>query len=106
MTATTAGGAQGGRTPSLPASVTVLAKGSRAHNYDVPVQTLRRYIATHLQEYGLPGMTLCVADREGFVATVQVGWSDIDRHLPLRPDHLFQIGSISKSFAAICVLRA
>jgi len=51
-------------------------------------------------------MTFCLADREGFSAVINAGWSDVDKRIPVGPDQLFQIGSISKSFAAICVLRA
>jgi len=54
---------------------------------------------------GVPGATLSIVDAEGLVATKTLGWADMDRRLPVKPSHLFQIGSISKSFAALCVYR-
>lgn len=32
----------------------------------------------HLKDYGLPRMTFCVADKGGFVATINAGWADVD----------------------------
>jgi D-alanyl-D-alanine carboxypeptidase len=86
--------------------VTVTSQGSRATDYGPVLAKLCAYIALHLKDYGLPGMTFCMADKDGFTATINAGWADVDKHIPLGPGHLFQIGSISKSFAAICVLKA
>jgi CubicO group peptidase (beta-lactamase class C family) len=69
------------------------------------VEELRRYVELHLAEYGLPGLTVGIADREGFSAVITGGWANVDRHEPVRADHLFQIGSISKSMTALCAFR-
>jgi len=55
--------------------------------------------------YGLPGMTVSVSDAEGFKAVITAGWSDIDLRQAVAPTHVFQIGSISKSFAGLVTLR-
>jgi CubicO group peptidase (beta-lactamase class C family) len=86
--------------------VTVVAKGDSKTDYSGALAKLSAYIALHLKDYGLPGMTFCMADKDGFTAIINAGWADVDKRLPLGPDHLFQIGSISKSFAALCVLKA
>jgi CubicO group peptidase (beta-lactamase class C family) len=52
-----------------------------------------------------PGMTLVLADRDAVQRVATYGWSDLDRRLAVRPDELFQIGSISKSFVALCLLQ-
>jgi CubicO group peptidase (beta-lactamase class C family) len=88
------------------ASAEVLGKGLAGKDYAGALKTLRAYASLHLAEYGLPGMTVAVVDRDGFAATFQVGFADVDRGVAVGPDHLYQIGSISKSFAAIAILQA
>jgi CubicO group peptidase (beta-lactamase class C family) len=51
-----------------------------------------------------PGVAVAVTSRDGAESVLAVGHADI-AGTPLRPDHAFQIGSISKSFAAICALQ-
>jgi D-alanyl-D-alanine carboxypeptidase len=50
------------------------------------------------------GVSVAVTDRDGEETVLTVGHADI-AGTPLRPDHAFQIGSISKSFAAVCALQ-
>ena len=52
-----------------------------------------------------PGMTMAIADRSGVLRVSTYGLSDLERKEPVRPDHLFQIGSISKSFTAAALLQ-
>ncbi len=66
---------------------------------------MRHYIDQHLAGYGVPGMTLSLSDAEGFSAVISAGWSDVERRVPVTPAHLFQIGSISKSFVGLGILR-
>ena len=74
------------------------------HDYAAALGALKDYARAELAAVGLPGMTLAVTDAEGFTAVVGLGWADIDQRIPVRPDHFFQIGSISKSFIALTVL--
>jgi len=66
---------------------------------------LKLYLDRHLEAFSLPGITVALADGNGFSATVTAGWADVDRRQPVTPEHYFQIGSISKSFAALAVLK-
>ena len=74
------------------------------HDYAAALGALKDYARAELAAVGLPGMTLAVTDADGFTAVVGLGWGDIDQRIPVRPDHFFQIGSISKSFIALTVL--
>jgi CubicO group peptidase (beta-lactamase class C family) len=109
MTALAAGAAGAGSAMAQaqrpPAVATVTSQGSGRVDYGPAIEQLRRYIELHLSEYGLPGMTVGIADREGFTAVITAGWADLDRREPVRADHLFQIGSISKSFTALSIFR-
>ena len=50
-----------------------------------------------------PGMTLALARREGTGRIATFGYSDLEK--AITPDHLFQVGSISKSFVALTCLQ-
>jgi D-alanyl-D-alanine carboxypeptidase len=52
-----------------------------------------------------PGLALAVTDRESILGAVVRGFADVAAGRAVGPDTRFQIGSISKSFAALCVLQ-
>jgi CubicO group peptidase (beta-lactamase class C family) len=80
----------------------ILSTGSI--DYRPALEALAAYAQGELVAVGLPGMTLSVTDNAGFTAVLALGWADLDARDPVTPDHLFQIGSISKSFLALTVL--
>lgn len=52
-----------------------------------------------------PGLALAVTDRESTLGAVVRGFADVAASRAVGPNTRFQIGSISKSFAALCVLQ-
>jgi CubicO group peptidase (beta-lactamase class C family) len=90
-------GAAGAATPS---TLEIRAKG---RDYGAALAKLRDYAIAELAAVGLPGMTISVADADGFAAAIAVGWADVEAQAQVRPDHLFEIGSISKSITALCI---
>jgi CubicO group peptidase (beta-lactamase class C family) len=66
---------------------------------------LDEYVERHLREAGAPGMTLALADRGGAVRVSTYGLADTKAGAPVKPETLFEIGSISKSFAAVALLQ-
>lgn len=104
VTAGAAGaGAAAAQTRRPAAQAVVTSRGKT--DYSAAIEELRRYVELHLEEFGLPGMTVGLADREGFAAVITAGWANVDRAEPVRPEHLFQIGSISKSMTSLCAYR-
>lgn len=86
-------------TTASPASAdTNKSGGSPAHR--AALKKLEAYAEEHRANWGLPGMTVCVVDRQGFSGFVRIGWADIDQKAPVKPDHLWQVGSITKMMAA------
>jgi D-alanyl-D-alanine carboxypeptidase len=75
-----------------------------AHDYRAALEALADYAHRELTQLGLPGMTLSVTDAEGFTAILTLGFADLETREPIRLDHLFEIGSISKSFLALTIL--
>ncbi len=83
--------------------------GARARTITAPGATpafaatlaaLADFAAADLAGQGFPGMAVAVRAADGQTATIALGDSSLGR-APVRPDHLFQIGSISKSLAAM-----
>lgn len=98
-------GAGAAAAQAAPARVAVASTGQGRTDYGPALERLSRYAELHLETFGLPGMTLAVADGEGFRATITAGFADLESRTPVTPDQLFQIGSISKSFTALGVLE-
>ena len=52
-----------------------------------------------------PGLSLAIADRDGIVHATAFGFADVAARTPVAPTHLFETGSIGKSFTAVALLR-
>ncbi len=66
---------------------------------------LDRYIEIRMQAANTPGMAVALTDREKLLRISTYGYSDIAVQIPVRPDTLFEIGSISKSFTSIVLMQ-
>jgi CubicO group peptidase (beta-lactamase class C family) len=66
---------------------------------------LDSFVAQYMREMYAPGMTLVLADRGGVRRVATYGFGDLEHKTPVGADELFEIGSISKSFLALCLLQ-
>jgi CubicO group peptidase (beta-lactamase class C family) len=66
---------------------------------------LDTFIARYMQAMNAPGMTLALARREGAPRVATYGFADRESQEAVTPDHLFQVGSITKSFVALTCLQ-
>jgi CubicO group peptidase (beta-lactamase class C family) len=73
--------------------------------YEPVFAKLDRFVEQYMRDMNAPGLTMVLADRSGVQRVTSYGFSDVERDIPVSPDQLFQIGSISKSFVAICLLQ-
>ncbi len=64
-----------------------------------------RFIRQDLRASGVPALVVGVTDRERLLHVSAHGYADLDRKTPILPDSMFEIGSISKSFASIVLLQ-
>lgn len=74
--------------------------------FSAKLETLRRYVEEHRRANGLPGLTLVVVGPKGQRGFITSGWANVDRREPVAAQHLFQIGSISKSLTSLAVFKA
>ena len=64
---------------------------------------IRAYAGAHKAMFNLPGMIVGLTVPGGFATTFDVGVASLEGPRPIRPDTLFQIGSISKLVTALLV---
>src|SRR5215212_12223233 len=55
---------------------------------------LDEYVERHMQDAGAPGMTLALADRNGAVRVSTYGFADTKASAAVKPETLFEVGSI------------
>jgi D-alanyl-D-alanine carboxypeptidase len=67
--------------------------------------TLDTFIARYMKAMNAPGMTLALARREGPGRIATFGYSNLETKEAVTPEHLFQVGSITKSFVALTCLQ-
>jgi CubicO group peptidase (beta-lactamase class C family) len=80
-------------------------RDEQAVRFQPALKRLDEFIARHMDELGLPGMTLVIADRKGLLRNSQYGFADLKAGVKVSPQNLFEIGSVSKSFVAIATLK-
>jgi CubicO group peptidase (beta-lactamase class C family) len=66
---------------------------------------LDAFTADYMRAMNAPGMTQALTDTAVTIRTASYGFANVDLKAPVTPEHLFQIGSITKSFVALIVLQ-
>jgi D-alanyl-D-alanine carboxypeptidase len=66
---------------------------------------LDTFVLREMREQRIPGVSLALTDRSRLLRVKTYGFANLDSRAPLRPDHLLEIGSITKSFTSIALLR-
>lgn len=75
-----------------------VAKGAAEERLDA-------FTAAYMQAMNAPGMTQALTDTTATIRTAGYGFGNVELKAPVTPDQLFQIGSITKSFAALIMLQ-
>ncbi|UCF13884.1 MAG: beta-lactamase family protein [Phycisphaerales bacterium] len=70
------------------------------------VDKFRTSTPKSMKKHKIPGCALALVDDKGVLWTEGFGTTDFKRKIPVTPDTLFYIGSISKTFTAVAVLIA
>src|ERR1700752_4804056 len=83
----------------------VIKQESQTDRYSAVYKRLDEFITRHMAEVKAPGMTVAIANRQGELRTMKYGFADHKKILPVKPETLFEIGSISKSFFAIAIVQ-
>ncbi len=75
-----------------------------AARLEAAYRRLDEFIERQMRESGTPGMAVGLTNRAGLLRVSTHGFANLESRAPVRPETLFEIGSISKSFTAIAVL--
>jgi CubicO group peptidase (beta-lactamase class C family) len=81
-----------------------LARAAPAANSNA-MRTLDLFIAGYCAAMNAPGLTLGLANAAGTIRVASYGYVDLAAKLPVTTSHLFEIGSISKSFVGLTILQ-
>ena len=68
-------------------------------------ESARALVDAVARQWAVPGGAVLVVDRQGEVFSHCFGYADVPAGTTVAPHHLFEIGSISKVFTSIVVLR-
>jgi CubicO group peptidase (beta-lactamase class C family) len=68
-------------------------------------QRLDEFVTLRMRLDRTPGLALAITSRDATLTVSTYGFADLRARVPLTPDHLFEIGSVSKSFTAIALLQ-
>jgi len=67
-------------------------------------ETVDSYIQSELERQHIPGLSLLVA-RDGVIVRAQgYGWANVELQVPVKPETVFQSGSVGKQFTATAVM--
>ena len=69
------------------------------------LEALDQLMQSFLHDNELPGAALAVARGGRLVYSRGFGYADVDRRIPVRPDSLFRIASVSKPITAVTTMR-
>lgn len=106
------------RMPNVILSIAVLSAAGLGARSAQPAQSLTdrlaaagvfaridAHVAQTMRHEGTPGLALGLTARNGTLRVSTYGFADLAARVPVTPEHLFEIGSISKSFTAIALLQ-
>lgn len=82
-----------------------LLGAAESNKHQAALAALDAYIREHMAAIGAPGMIVSLAGRDGVLRVSQYGLADVKSRQPVRPQHLFEIGSITKSFTGVCAVQ-
>jgi D-alanyl-D-alanine carboxypeptidase len=91
---------------ALAGPAVALGRDTGNHGFPAAVSAaLNQYVPRYLDSMNAPGLTLALVTAAGTTYLNSYGFADVSARARILPAHLFEIGSISKSFAALVLLQ-
>jgi CubicO group peptidase (beta-lactamase class C family) len=88
---------------SLAAATLFLAPASAQDSSATP-DSVRDYIRSEMQKQHIPGLSLLVAKNGQIVRAEGFGLANVELQVPVKPETVFQSGSVGKQFTAMAVM--
>jgi len=64
-----------------------------------------KYVRQWMDFWNVPGLGISITDNKKLLRLSTYGYSDVESETPVRPETMWEIGSISKSFASIVLMQ-
>src|ERR1039457_3509222 len=90
---------------AIAAAAAVLSAAEKKETSPRTLDELKAPIAQILPETKAPGGGIAIVSRDQFMLADGVGKADVGDGRPADPDTLFRIGSVSKAFATLSILK-
>jgi CubicO group peptidase (beta-lactamase class C family) len=85
--------------------LSTVAAGDSTNQAPTTIDDLTTTIQGLLQKHKIPGCAISLVSRTNNIWIAGLGWADVAARRPATADTLFRIGSTSKAFAALSVLK-
>jgi CubicO group peptidase (beta-lactamase class C family) len=72
---------------------------------DRTIRQAMEWAAARMEADGTPGLCIAITDRERILHTEAFGYANLDAKEPVTTSHIFETGSIGKSFTSIALLQ-
>jgi len=69
------------------------------------IEEIEQYIVNKMRELKIPGLSIGIIKNGKIAYAKGFGARDVEKNLPMNPETLFGIGSITKSFTAMMIMR-
>jgi D-alanyl-D-alanine carboxypeptidase len=74
-------------------------------NFQEAFSRLDQFIQQKMQSVSIPGLSVALTDREKLLGVFTYGFADVAAHIPVTPQTLFAISSLTKSCVSIALLQ-
>ncbi len=91
--------------PLLAALTAPARGGSAGADLEPAFARIDALVERQLKAERIPGLAMAITSRDRLLRVKTYGYADLAARTPLTPDHLLEIGSVSKSFSAIALLQ-
>jgi len=78
---------------------------SQTETQEYDFRELEEEIDSIMQEYKVPGAQFAIVNKEGVIWNGNFGWADATNKIPVTDSTMFRIGSITKSFVAVSIMK-
>ena len=74
-------------------------------DYSAAIAAVRSYGEQLMADFSIPGISVGLTDRDQLIATIELGYANVAKREPVLPATEFGIGSITKTFTGILMLK-
>jgi D-alanyl-D-alanine carboxypeptidase len=86
------------------AAGTAIGRTSRRSSAN-PTAAIDALIAQAMAKSPVPGIAVLIEQHGQVLCRKGYGWADLENRVPMTADHVFHIGSITKSMTSLCLMR-